>query len=237
MEKISDILDNIKERLTNPLLFSFILSWIFVNWEISVALLWYDPEQLERVHHSSIFTFIQSKLNWYSCIFWPFVFALLYTFLMPIIKNIINMFYAWNTNWGNRRISRISGDTELNKMQAEYISLQKVKVELEQFQTKLGDFQIIAGKWSYSKGAESYNIEITSNNLYHLDKFDGKKESRYVIANLFFDSRYNRIFFVVCDQANNTSAAIIIYDLEFQGNAMIGTENTNQMVRFDRLKV
>jgi len=237
MEKISDILDNIRERISNPLLFSFMLSWIFINWGISVALLWYDPAQLEHDHYNSIFTFIRSKLCSQNSFLQPLSFALGYTFFLPIVKNWISAFNAWNTNWGNRIISKISGDSELNKMKAENASLQKAKFDLEQFKSKLRNSQVIAGKWLYSKGEETYNIEIVSNNLYHLDKFDGKKGDRFVISNLFFDSLQNRIFFVASDPASNKSTPILVYDLDFQGNAMIGTENSTQMVRFDRLTI
>jgi len=251
MEKISDLLDNLKERLSNPLIFSFMFCWLFFNWEIPVALLWYDPQQLLNEHYTSIFSFIQSKLWWCRSIVLPFVFALLYTFLLPIVKNGIYMFQAWNSKWGNKMILKISENatisfdryisiknkyeeqkkklavafeeessirndlavtiSELNNARSEINALKQAKGDLEYFQANLNDFRIIQGKWSFIRGDENYNIEIVSNNFFPLDKFNGKTDKRYIVANFFFDSRYDTIFFVIYEEKGNTSKPVYIY--------------------------
>ncbi len=100
MEKINDILNNIKDRLSNPLIFSFVCSWLVINWQITVALIWYDPKQIANEKCISIFDFINDKLNIIDYLVWPLVMALLYTFAMPIIKNGIKAFYSWTSKWG-----------------------------------------------------------------------------------------------------------------------------------------
>lgn len=46
MDKISEILNSVKERVSNPLIFSFLASWLVYNWKIPVALIWFDEKQI-----------------------------------------------------------------------------------------------------------------------------------------------------------------------------------------------
>ena len=91
MEKISEVWGNIKDRLTNPLLFSFFCSWLIFNWEIPVSLIWYDSEQIKVSGHNSIFQFIHCKLNKEHSFLYPILFAIFYTLLIPIIRNGISI--------------------------------------------------------------------------------------------------------------------------------------------------
>ena len=101
MEKLKDILNNIKDRFSNPLVFSFVCSWLVINWQITVGLLWYDPVQISKTGCNSIFEFISDKLNPTDCLYHPFLFALAYTIAMPTIKNLIRALYSWTAKWGD----------------------------------------------------------------------------------------------------------------------------------------
>jgi hypothetical protein len=48
IEKPNDLLKELKDRLSNPLIFSFIIAWLFFNWQITVGLLLYKNDQLIR---------------------------------------------------------------------------------------------------------------------------------------------------------------------------------------------
>ena len=100
MDKISEILNSVKERVSNPLIFSFLISWLVYNWKIPVALIWFDKEQISANGSKSIFDFIEDewKKNGY---FWiPLFIALGYTFIFPIIKNLISATQTWMSKWG-----------------------------------------------------------------------------------------------------------------------------------------
>lgn len=101
VEKLSDIAQSIKQRFTNPLFFSFICSWLVVNWPISVGLFWFDSKQIEKAGYNSIFDFIAAKINLQDSLVHPLCFAFGYTFLMPTLHNIIRAFYSWTTKWGD----------------------------------------------------------------------------------------------------------------------------------------
>jgi len=102
MEKISEILNHIKERISNPLIFSFICSWLIINWPITVGLIWYDSKQIEHEGFSSIFQFINSKIDTEHSLWHPLLFALGYTILIPNIRNLIRAFYSWTSKWGDK---------------------------------------------------------------------------------------------------------------------------------------
>ena len=91
MEKFNDILENIGERIRSPLIFSFILSWLLVNWEIVVMLLWFNDELLVDKGFDFHIAFIAAKLNPWQCWQLPLIAAMSYTFGYPIIKNIISV--------------------------------------------------------------------------------------------------------------------------------------------------
>lgn len=115
----------LRERFSNPLLFSFASAWLFVNWRVVVALLWYDPGQVHREGFESVFAFIEVQLNINSTLWWPLGFAGGYVVLFPIIKNLIHAFSSWTQKWGeewNLRIlngSQISIDKYL-RLRSEY---------------------------------------------------------------------------------------------------------------------
>ncbi len=107
MDKISQILDSIKERLSSPLLFSFAISWLFINWKITVALLWYDPPA-SSAGHLSLIDYISVNTNNWTSIALPGIFAVAYTLLSPFIKSLISLYQTVNINWGEKWNLKIS---------------------------------------------------------------------------------------------------------------------------------
>jgi hypothetical protein len=135
MEKLNEILNNIKERFTNPFLFSFICSWLIFNWQIIVALLWYDTTQIEREGYPSIYAFIRAKSDIPYSVSYPLFFALGYTFAMPIIKNLILAFNSWSSKWGTEWNFKILKNGKISitkylKLRVEYDKRTKVLEEI-----------------------------------------------------------------------------------------------------------
>lgn len=109
-DNLKDIYENIKDRLSNPLIFSFLCAWLIYNWKIPVALLWYDKSQFSGCGCVTIFEFIE----WY----WknegtfrvPFIISVLYTIFIPFIKNAIRIVSAYAQKWGeNEEIKALDG--------------------------------------------------------------------------------------------------------------------------------
>lgn len=108
MNNMKDILRGIKDRLSSPLIFSFLLSWLIFNWEITVALLWYDVAYL-KIEGNTLIDFIRARINPFDSFYYPLIFALAYTLLSPPIKVLISAFNTWiskkGENW-NVQISK-----------------------------------------------------------------------------------------------------------------------------------
>jgi len=100
MEKLKDILANIKERFSNPLIFSFICSWLIINWRITIAVIWHDNSQVEKAGSKSIYDFVGDHINLWDSLIHPLIFAIAYTLVMPIIRNLIRALQSWATKWG-----------------------------------------------------------------------------------------------------------------------------------------
>lgn len=102
IKKASEFLSNIKERFTNPLIFSFLCSWVVFNWEILLSLLWYDSKQIEKEGCRSIYEFIGNQLAKPHTVSYPIFFAIIYTLGSPIVRNLIQAFNSWAFQWGNK---------------------------------------------------------------------------------------------------------------------------------------
>jgi hypothetical protein len=110
-DKIKDIFNNIKERLSNPFLFSFLIAFLVYNWEITLSIFYNDYNQIKAEGCKSIFEFVRDRWDNNGKLFMPFLIALLYTFVFPIFRNLVNAFQTWIVKWGedwNLKISKNS---------------------------------------------------------------------------------------------------------------------------------
>lgn len=102
MEKLKDFFYELQNRVTNPLISSFAISWLFVNWKIPIGLLT-EIEILEVDGYKSYFQLINSHISFEYFFLIPFIYALLYTFGFPFIRTWILAFNTrikyWSTNW------------------------------------------------------------------------------------------------------------------------------------------
>lgn len=84
---MKSIIESLNVRLKSPLIFSFLIAWPFWNWEIMVGLIWYDSTTLaEYVGIQNYFDFIKKHSTPWRSFWGPFISALVYTFLFPLIK-------------------------------------------------------------------------------------------------------------------------------------------------------
>lgn len=113
MEKLSSIVDAIKERLTNPLFLSFLISWFCWNWQIPVALFWFDTKQLYSTANWNYVDYVRSQLDNWSIIV-PVLFALGYTFGMPLLMNRVRQFNAWIVKKGNDLVFKESQESKVS---------------------------------------------------------------------------------------------------------------------------
>lgn len=94
MDTVQDFLKDLKERLSNPLISSFVIAWLLANWPITVGLLFYKIEDLERDGYKSYYLLIKGNYSFLHMVVLPSVVALLYTFLFPHVKAYIKLSHA-----------------------------------------------------------------------------------------------------------------------------------------------
>src|SRR5216684_1485708 len=102
MEKINEIVNSIKERLSNPFIFSFLVAWFTYNWKIPVALIWYSQPELKADGYNGFFDLIGKQALTTNSVVYPIGFAVAYILFNPLIRILINAFNAWMTGWGSK---------------------------------------------------------------------------------------------------------------------------------------
>jgi len=155
MDKISEFFKELKDRFSNPLFFSFIVAWMALNWKIIVGLMFYKLPELKNDGYSSFLDLINKTSNIYNSLLYPFLIALLYTFLFPIIRNCIAMFNAWNQKWGNEKTLSISKDGKISV--AKYIQLREIYEK-----RKLTIEEVLEKESTYLKENETLKSDLST---------------------------------------------------------------------------
>jgi hypothetical protein len=123
MDKLKEILNGINERLSNPLVYSFIFSWLILNWKITIILLWYNQELVESTEAKSLLTFISENINLWNGIMIPFSLAFIYTLGMPWLRAWINIRQAKSETYKEDGIIRVSKSGKISI--AKYLKLKE----------------------------------------------------------------------------------------------------------------
>lgn len=99
MAEFLNALKSFAERITNPFLFSFIAAFLIQNWEVTIALIWYDTEQITKAGHASIYELIETQLNKPFTLCIPLLAAAGFTIFNPLVKMLISAFLTQTREW------------------------------------------------------------------------------------------------------------------------------------------
>ncbi|MEJ2881523.1 hypothetical protein [Pedobacter sp. GR22-6] len=117
MENFEEFLKDLKNRLSNPLLLSFFISWCVWNWPIVVALVFYSHDEVIRDGYKSFFDIINQRQNTCKMIVWPALSSLVYTFAFPYLVSFIKL--------QNARISSKNDDDILKATKDDWMPVKK----------------------------------------------------------------------------------------------------------------
>lgn len=240
MEKVIEIYNNIKDRLSNPFVFSFICSWLVYNWEITIALIWYDKTQISAEGFKSIYEFIQYKLNtkFLTPYIPPILFAFIYTLIIPYFKHGISILNQLAYNWGKEKEIKIIKEITANEIKTLKNDIQVVSLNYDNAVRRLENIynsSILNGNWTFKldDGGDdylSYEIRFSNNEGFLVESFD-YHDKMFVVKNFFYDKETKKVFFIkeIEDshrEENNDSDIFKINDLYLRdSNTLIGTEN------------
>jgi len=111
MERYSDIISSVKERVTNPFLISLLTAFSLHNWKIVVALFWWDNQQLYTTGNLNIYEFIGKEIAKEGSIATPFCYALGYTLFAQFFFGLFNVVGALWIKLTNKSIFWVSEDS------------------------------------------------------------------------------------------------------------------------------
>lgn len=95
MDKIQDFLKEFRARFSSPFFSSLALAWLIINWKIPIALLFYKLPDWQKEEHSTYIGLIQQSVTAWSGIVTPFIGAVCYTLIAPLLKNSIQALHAY----------------------------------------------------------------------------------------------------------------------------------------------
>jgi hypothetical protein len=121
---LSDFLKEIKSRISNPLISSFVIAWCVCNWKIIIGLIFYKPAQLKNDGYFSYIDLITKNTGAEKNLYLPLSIAMCYTIFYPIVNNCILAFNTWIKNWGNNWNLKISKEAKIPM--SEFLSLSDV---------------------------------------------------------------------------------------------------------------
>lgn len=192
IDRVTDVFNNIKERFSSPLFFSFACAWLIINWEVTLSL-FVDKTQIEKEGANTIFQFITKQKNTENFILKPLGVAIAYTILAPLVKNLIKIF--------NSRINRWGENWSLAILKRSNVSLSKYIKLREDYENRSKTLEEIISKENIvieeSRRTETQNMELQSqilnikaeiieknkfiNELTDFRKLDGKWENTYTL--------------------------------------------------------
>jgi len=94
MDDFKDFFKELRERVSNPFISSFIISWLFSNWPITIAVLFYDLKEVNADGFRSHYQLINYHSGWIHSLILPIAIATMYTYCFPYIKSAIKLHNA-----------------------------------------------------------------------------------------------------------------------------------------------
>lgn len=114
MEKIQDFFKHVGERLRNPFLFSYLITWLIANYKIIIGLFFYTNDQLKTDGYNSYFDLINKTTNWWTCLWIPLIGATVYTFAFPYFKRFIVLLYTRINQGQEEKTLKILGNGSIS---------------------------------------------------------------------------------------------------------------------------
>lgn len=159
MESVKDVLNSFKERLTNPFLGAFVISWLVFNYDIIITLLVYDETIWQTNGQKTVLDFIQSRLCIEKSLWYPLASAFGYVLLFPVLKNLVNIYMAFSGKWGSKRVFSVSKEGAVS-MERYFKMKGRVKEQIERLKEAVQEESEYLEKIN---GLEVENSELQSN--------------------------------------------------------------------------
>lgn len=108
-----DVFKPFLQRLSQPILLSFCIAWIFWNWEIVVALCWYDAKNISRLGYDNHMEYIETLKDPMRNYIWPLCIAFLYPFIILVLNNFHTLVKKWEEKLFTKIVKNATVPTDL----------------------------------------------------------------------------------------------------------------------------
>jgi DNA-binding MarR family transcriptional regulator len=157
-EFISNLFKVSNERLKNPLLFSFLLSWIAFNWRPIFTLLLSDKEIEDRISYITV-NFNEIQYTFY----YPLIFSLGYVLLLPYFTWLIEVMVQFakigrKQNLISEQLSDLRDKQKIAREEFKYEQEKAGNAEMSQLNTKIQELSNV--NVEKDKTIESLKIDL-----------------------------------------------------------------------------
>ena len=139
METIKSIYFEIQERLRNPVISTFFISWLFWNWKISLLTLHFLTDSNSSVTIDDYVCKVQNYATIGLSIIHPLLTVIFYIMIFPFIRNGVSYIQT--------RFERSKTELELNASKGSSVSIEKYMVLRNDYMSKIKELEsVIAGE-------------------------------------------------------------------------------------------
>jgi hypothetical protein len=103
---VGNVYDDLKERISNPFLFSYAVAFFFTNWRVWVGLLFFDRERLNSKGFDNHLEYIEGVVNAWTLYVVPATAAILYCFAYPFLRNKVLQVQAYFKSKSSEEINK-----------------------------------------------------------------------------------------------------------------------------------
>jgi hypothetical protein len=171
-EFINNLFQASNERLKNPLIFSFFISWIAFNWKPIITLFLSDKKIEERINYISA-NFGDIQLTLYYPIFVSLGYVILLPYFTWLIEKIVQL--AKNgrkNNYINEQISDFVGKQKIAKEERKYEQEKAGNAEISELNTRIEE--LLKTNDEKQKSIDSLKIDLTN------EKKERNKYEQYI---------------------------------------------------------
>lgn len=158
-EFISNLFKTSNERLKNPLIYSFLISWIAFNWR-PIFIVFISKKSIEeRISYiSANFNEIEFTL------FYPLMFSLGYVIILPyvmwLIERVVRIAKIWRKeNLVNEKIDDLKGKQRIAVQERVYEQTKAGNAEISELNSKIEELKL--SNEQKQKEIESLKIDLT----------------------------------------------------------------------------
>lgn len=186
---ISEIFKGIFERFRSPFFFSYLISFLAINWQTLILIFIYDPMHFRLEYGIGIMDKISNNLNCWNSIWVPLLFSLLYTFAYPYFSILISNVKAEVTNKSVSNALKIRKEGKLSidhfiKIREILIQKEKSIEELQIYLTgqQQRDYEFSQKEAKYTEDLNRLKQENQElRELYNQYRIDGKWDFTFVL--------------------------------------------------------